>query len=223
MSDVPVLEARQIGRRAADGTTLLSEVSLQVRGAERWAITGPTGAGKTLFLRALSLLDEIDAGEILWNGKSISNQDVPAFRRSVIYLHQRPVLFEGTVEQNLQLPFSLASARNQKYDGRRILDLLKTLERDESFLKKQTDDLSGGESQITALLRAVQLDPNLLLLDEPTAALDAASTHAIEALVDRWMSEPNQSRATLWVSHDPGQIERIADRKLILEQGKVKD
>ena len=220
-----LLEARNIGRKTLEEVWLLKEVSLKVINADRWAITGPTGSGKTLFLRALCLLDDIDEGEILWNGHSIENQDVPLFRRNVIYLHQRPVLFEGSVEDNLRLPFSLLVTdqfeRNREFDRTWILKMLAELGRDESFLSKKADDLSGGEAQITALLRAVQLQPTVLMLDEPTAALDAMSVTAIETLVDRWFNEPNQQRACIWVSHDQKQIERIAEKTLRLQQGQI--
>ena len=120
ISECVLLEARNIGRKTVDVVWLLREVSLKVKNADRWAITGPTGSGKTLFLRALCLLDDIDEGEILWNGHSIEKQDVPLFRRNVIYLHQRPVLFEGSVEDNLRLPFPLLvtdqSERNREFD-----------------------------------------------------------------------------------------------------------
>jgi putative ABC transport system ATP-binding protein len=226
-SDCVLLEARNIGRKTLDDVWLLREVSLKVQNADRWAITGPTGSGKTVFLRALCLLDEIDEGEILWNGHLIDNQDVPLFRRQVIYLHQRPVLFEGTVEDNLRLPFSLLATdhpeKNREFDRTWILKMLAELGRDASFLRKKADDLSGGEAQITALLRAVQLQPTLLMLDEPTAALDAPSVTAIETLVDRWLTEPNQQRAFIWVSHDQKQIERIANKTLRLHQGRIQE
>lgn len=223
-SDRVLLEARNIGRKTVEDDWLLREVSLEVQYADRWAITGPTGSGKTLFLRALCLLDDIDEGEILWNGHTIEKHDVPLFRRNVIYLHQRPVLFEGSVEDNLRLPFSLRvadhSERNREFDRTWILKILADLGRDESFLSKTADDLSGGEAQITALLRAIQLQPAVLMLDEPTAALDEQSVTAIEKLVDRWLKEPNQQRACIWVSHDQKQIERIADKTLRLQQGQ---
>jgi putative ABC transport system ATP-binding protein len=224
-SDCILLEARNIGRKTVEGVWLLRDVSLNVKNSDRWAITGPTGSGKTLFLRALCLMDEIDEGEILWKGHSIENQDIPLFRRQVIYLHQRPVLFEGSVEDNLRLPFSLLvtqeSEKSREFDQAWILKILAELGRDESFLSKKADDLSGGEAQITALLRAVQLQPVVLMLDEPTAALDALSVTAIETLVDRWLTEPNQQRACIWVSHDTKQVERIAEKTLRLQQGQI--
>jgi putative ABC transport system ATP-binding protein len=152
-------------------------------------VLGPSGAGKAVLLRALALLDLLDEGVILWGGQAIRCEAVPSFRSTVLYLHQRPTLFEGAVEANLRHPFSLKVHRNRRYDRDRIVNLLEQLGRDTSFLEKSHRDLSGGEAQIVALLRALQLDPTVLLLDEPTASLDRETASVIEDLLKRWHAE----------------------------------
>lgn len=221
MSSELILHADGIGRRAADGTWLLKGVSLEVRAGERWAVTGPTGSGKTLLLRALALLDEVDEGRILWRDEPIPADRVPRFRRDVIYLHQRPVLVDGDVEANLRLPFDLKQAESSAFDKAQILRMLERLGRSDAFLGRESDELSGGEANIVSLLRAVQLQPSLLLLDEPTAALDAESTRAVETLVAHHLQQSEGRAATVWVGHDPGQIGRVADQLLHLEGGEV--
>lgn len=222
----PLLEARGIGRRApvdrvgVEDGWLLREVSVPIGAGERVAVVGPSGAGKTLLLRSLALLDPIDEGEILWRGEPVPDTGVPAYRRGAIYLHQRPALLEGTVETNLRRPFGFAAA-NSGYDPDRVKELLSALARDEAFLAKRTEDLSGGEAQITALLRALQLAPDLLLLDEPTAALDREAVSAIERLVQVWFSEREGERALVWVSHDPEQARRMTTRVLRLSAGRL--
>ncbi len=184
------------------------------------AVVGPTGAGKSLLLRALSLLDPLDAGEVRWRGERIEDDAVPRYRRSAIYLHQRPALFEGTVADNLRLAVELAANR-QPFDPQRLTPWLGTLGRETTFLDKPTTTLSGGEAQITAFLRALQLEPEVLFLDEPTAALDRDAAAAIERLVDRWMEAGAGARALLWVSHDPAQAERVSSRRLRIEAGRI--
>ncbi|MBW3661002.1 MAG: ATP-binding cassette domain-containing protein [Gemmatimonadetes bacterium] len=222
MKDAPLLEARGVGRRASgDEGWLLRDVSLTLAAGERLAVVGPSGAGKSLLLRSLALLDPVDRGEILWRGERVADDDVPAFRRDLVYLHQRPALFEGTVVDNLRRPLSLSACGGRGWDRQRILGWLDPLGRDAAFLDKRSTDLSGGEAQIAAFLRAIQLDPRGLLLDEPTAALDATAAAALETLVDRWFGERAGERALVWVSHDAGQAERASDRIVRLEAGRI--
>jgi putative ABC transport system ATP-binding protein len=219
---IPLLEARSLGRRSSiDGGWLFRDVNVSVRRGARMAVLGPSGAGKTVLLRALAFLDVLDEGVILCRGQVIRHDAVPAFRGTVPYLHQRPTLFEGTVEANLRAPFSLKIHRNRSFDRERIVSLLAELGRDSSFLEKSHRDLSGGEAQFVALLRALQLDPALLLLDEPTASLDREAAKAIEHLLNRWHAEEAGRRAYVWVTHNPGQAERVADEPLWMESGRI--
>jgi putative ABC transport system ATP-binding protein len=217
-----LLKACGIGRRKGSGEDwLLRGICLAIRPGDRLAVIGPSGAGKTLLLRALAALDPIDEGGVQWNGQSVSGNDVPAYRRAVIYLHQRPALFVGSVELNLRYPFSLRVNRGRSFDRDRIVDLLENTGRAASFLEKSSRDLSGGEAQIVALLRALQFDPSILLLDEPTTSLDPGTTQAIEQLLLGWLSEAPAERAFLWVSHDSDQVRRVADQCLRMQSGKL--
>ena len=217
MSHLPILQAENLGRRAADDHWLIRNVSLSVCPGQRWGITGPTGCGKTVLLRALAMLDQFDEGKLVWKGGAISNEQVPSFRRNVVYLHQRPALIAGSVEDNLRLPFQLAQADGVSFDRDAVVQSLQQLGRDAAFLDKSSDDLSGGESQIVTLLRAMQVEPAILLLDEPTVALDSDATQAVELLVSRWLNESPTTRATLWVTHDADQLKRVADELLEME------
>lgn len=223
MSDRDVLlEARGVGRlRGADGGWLLEDVSLSLRAGDRLGLAGPSGGGKTLLLRALALLDPVDTGAILWRGQPVRAADIPNFRRQAIYLHQRPALFEGSVEDNLRLPFTLQVYRNRSFDRARVLGLLASLGRDTTFLAKAHGDLSGGESQVVGLVRVLQLDPTVLLLDEPTAALDPATARAAEALVERWRDQAPAARAYVWVSHDSEQGRRVTARRYRMDAGRL--
>ncbi len=194
---------------------------MTIRPAERVGLVGPSGAGKTLLLRALSLLDRLDRGEIRWQGRRIHRDRVPGFRAQAIYLHQRPPLAGDTVAATLRQPFSLATHRRQHFQRDSIVARLGALGRDASFLEKRVSDLSGGEAQITALLRALQLDPLLLLLDEPTAALDPEATRAVENLIDGWVAESDGARAVVWVSHDQSQVPRVAQRIITITAGRL--
>ncbi len=214
------LEVIEAARKAGDHW-LLNRITMSIHTGQRLALVGPTGSGKTLLLRTLAMLDPVDAGEVRWGDATVRGSDVPKFRSQVIYLHQRPALIEGTVEQNLQQPFLLRVHQNKTFDRARIINLLKLLGRTELFLSKQQRDLSGGEQQLTALLRAVQLDPDMLLLDEPTAALDANTTDQVEALVSTWLDEQAEARAIIWVTHDLEQARRVSARIMTIHEGRL--
>jgi putative ABC transport system ATP-binding protein len=222
MTNTALLDAQKLGRRHPDGRQwLLEEVSLTVHAGERIALVGPSGSGKTLTLRALVLLDPLDCGEIRWQGRLVRRERIPAFRAGAIYLHQRPAFSRDTVETVLERPFALGVHRGRRFDRERVVEHLKQLGRDASFLEKPVRDLSGGERQITALLRAVQLDPAMLLLDEPTAALDTHTAAATEELIAGWVDEAPDRRAFIWVGHDQAQARRMARRSLAINGGRL--
>ncbi|WP_208677912.1 ABC transporter ATP-binding protein [Synechococcus elongatus] len=206
----PLLVVENLGRRLQQDW-IWQNIQLRLDAGDRLAIMGPSGVGKSLLLRAIAGLDPIQAGHIHFLGKSLSDWSMPRYRSQVLYLHQRPALWEGSVEANLQQVFLLHQHRRRGYQRQRILQYLRLLNRDETFLDRPSSMLSGGERQITAFLRGLQLDPMILLLDEPTASLDPESTASLETLVQNWQAD-NPQRAYLWVSHDAEQRQRMTQR-----------
>ena len=217
----PLLEARNVGRRTPNGNWLLHEISLQIDAGSRTAIVGGTGCGKSVLLRSLARLDAINAGSIFWKGEKIHGHAVPRFRAQAIYVQQRPILSDDTVEEILRAPFVFQSHREKVFTRKTAISLLEKIDRDVGFLDRPARDLSGGESQIVALVRTLQLEPSILMLDEPTASLDQESTRAIEKLVEGWLSQSTGTRGVLWVSHDRKQVDRIADRVLHMRSGRI--
>jgi putative ABC transport system ATP-binding protein len=219
-----LLEARHIGRLHPDRQRwLLRDVSLAIQGGDRLAVAGPSGAGKTLLLRAIALLDPVDQGQILWKSQAVRHERVPRLRAKAIYLHQRPTLFDDTVEAAVRQPFALRAHREKRFDRDRAVTQLARLGRDASFLDQRVANLSGGEAQLTALVRALQLEPAILLLDEPTSALDPETTAAVEDLLVGWVAEAPSSRAWAWVTHDAAQAARIAARTLRMQDGRLSE
>jgi putative ABC transport system ATP-binding protein len=218
-----LIDAQGMTRRdAKSGKMLLAPTDFSLPAGARVAITGPSGSGKSVLLRALALLDPLDGGRVLWRGKPIRRGAIPRYRRSVAYLRQRPAKTDGTVESMLRYPYSLAVYRDLQFDRARAAQLAARAGRGPDFLDKRASELSGGEAQIAALLRVLQLDPDVLLLDEPTAALDPDSTRAIEALVAAWFNAAPDARAYMWISHDPAQAARIGPSRMTMQAGVLR-
>ncbi len=219
-----LVTVQDLGRRHPDGSRwLFHEIGFEVRPGDRLALVGPTGSGKSLVLRAVALLDPVDQGTIDWCGEAVADSCVPEYRSRVLYLQQRSPLLEGTVEDNLRMPFSLRVRKHRSFERQPVDDLLRDLGRQGNLLAQRTTELSGGERQLVALLRALLCEPTVLLLDEPSAALDPESTAALERCVQGWYSAASTDRAYIWVSHDPAQASRVSDRILNLEGGRLQE
>lgn len=186
---------------------------------DRVGLVGPSGSGKTTLMRAIAKLDPCDSGSLLFRGDSIERDSVPAYRRQAIYLAQHPAFAEATVAENLQIPFRLDIAKST-YDSSIVESWLEQLGKPASILAQTIESLSGGEQQLISLVRALTLSPTALLLDEPTAALDAETAAKVERLIMDWYRS-DESRAFVWSSHDLEQVDRMTMRQIRMDGGRV--
>jgi putative ABC transport system ATP-binding protein len=202
----PILTAENLGRRLDNGW-IWRGLDVNLTAGDRAVLTGRSGTGKSLLLRTLCGLDRPDEGRVHHRGQLVPDHDRPRFRARVMYVQQQPVLIPGSVLENLELPlrFDINAARGAR-DGAAAA-LLSRLGKPLEFLDQQASVLSGGEGQIVGLVRALLLEPEVLLLDEPTAHLDAEATERVEEVVIEWVASGD--RAALWTSHDQAQIERV--------------
>jgi putative ABC transport system ATP-binding protein len=176
-------------------------VSGQVETGQVLYVQGPSGSGKSTLLRILGRLLTASGGEAWLQGRSWKDIPAPQWRLKVQYLSQKPVVFDGTVEDNLLMPFrfKLLSQRPSPSPGQ-IKDYLERLKLPASLLEQSAKTLSGGEAARIALIRALLLDPEVLLLDEPTAYLDEDNRQHLLTLLKYWVAE--KSRAIVMVSHN---------------------
>ena len=202
------LRTRGLSYRA-DGALLVDDIDLTLRAGEITVVMGPNGAGKSLLLRLLHGLIAPTAGEVLWAGAPPGR----ATRQRQAMVFQKPVLLRRSVAANIDF---VQRARGRRDRARRDALLAHV------GLDRHRDQparlLSGGEQQRLALARALATDPEILLLDEPTASLDPASALMIEEIVS---SAHAAGTKVIFVTHDPGQARRLADDVVFLHKGRL--
>ncbi len=192
------------GVRALDGLT----ATLPVGGVT--AVFGPSGSGKSTMLRLCNRLEIPTAGRVLFRGDDVAQQDPLRLRRRVGMCFQRPTPFPGTVADNLLVadPHADEAAMQAALDQVALTG---------SWLGRDAGALSGGEAQRMCLARTLITRPEVLLLDEPTSAVDAAAARVIERAV-RDLADAEVT--AVWVTHDAAQVERVADRVLRIDHGR---
>lgn len=165
-------------------------------------VQGPSGAGKSTLLRALARLIRREGGEMWLMGVPAAQIPPTAWRRQVHYFAQRPVAFEATVVENITLSsYPLTSLKQSApVDERLMKQSLEELLLPPGLLHQNARTLSGGELARVALLRALLASPTVLLLDEPTGALDAQAREAVLRILQKWLSE-GARRGLVLVSH----------------------
>lgn len=213
-SDEYIIRTEHLGR-TVDGKVLVSDVSFGVHHGEVFAIAGPSGAGKSSLLRLLNRLDEPTSGTVYLDGTDYRNLAPRQLRRKIGMVMQRPFLFPGTVEQNLQFGPAqhgemLSSAAVEALLGQVGLP---------GYGGRNVANLSGGEAQRVSFARTLANSPLVLLLDEPTSALDDAAKRGIESLIQQIVRGKNLT--CIIVSHDVEQAGRLAQRALLLESARV--
>lgn len=210
MTAPPSFVLAAVERRIA-GASVLRGIDLTIEARGVTVVVGRSGSGKTSMLRLLNRLDAPSAGTVRLAGDDLATVDPCLLRRRVGYVAQRPVMFGGTAADNLRVASASLSSE-------RIDDLLSTV-----GLAGRGDQeaatLSGGEAQRLCVARTLATDPEVILADEPTASLDGEATERIERLARRLVE--HRSVAWIWVSHDPGQTERLADRVIVMGDGRV--
>lgn len=212
--DFAVLRAENLGR-SVSGKVLVSEANFEVHKGETLAIVGPSGSGKSSLLRLLNRLDEPTSGTVYLAGVDYRQIAPRELRRRVGMVAQRPYLFPGTVADNLQFG---PRQRGQELSPAVVEELLTGVGL-AGYGSRDVANLSGGEAQRVSFARAMANSPEALLLDEPTSALDDDAKRGVETLIQQIGRK--QGIACVLVTHEVGQAERLAERALILEAGRI--
>ncbi len=182
------------------------------------AIVGPSGGGKTTLLRLLNRMTTPDSGSILFAGEPLQSLDPVALRRRVVMLAQMPVIFPGTVEENLLIGFRLAEKEQR---GREAVGSMMARVGLDTDLASDAGQLSGGEKQRLALARVMLMDPEVLLLDEPSASLDEQTEKRIFELVTDFCRE--RCKTLVLVTHSEKEFIGYYDTLVRIKQGRVEE
>jgi len=202
---------------------VLNGISLTVSRGETLAVLGRSGTGKSVLLRLIIGLEKPDSGSVRIHGQDIAGlalDQLGEIRMKMGFLFQHAALYDSlTVEQNVAFPLQHHKKTMSKSEqGDRVKELLAEVGM-EGDLNKMPSDISGGMQKRVGLARALALEPDILLLDEPTAGLDPISAAEIDDLVLKLQAEHHM--ASIVVTHDLHSAKTIADRLALINEGNV--
>ena len=209
-----LLQAEHLGRSVPQ-KILVADATFELRRGETLAIVGPSGSGKTSLLRLLNRLDEPTSGTVFLGGvdyRQIAPRDL---RRRVGMVTQRPYLFLGTVAENLRFG---PRQQGEELPDDRVDELLAGVGL-AGYASRNVANLSGGEAQRVSLARTLANAPEVLLLDEPTLALDDDAKAEVEGLMQKVVRD--RGLTCVLVTHDTAQAVRLAKRALLIAVGRI--
>ena len=202
-----------------NGLQVLRGVNLTINKCDCVVLVGPSGCGKSTFLRCLNHLEEPDGGEIIFNGKPVTDHDIDHVRQKMGMVFQHFNLFPHlTVKKNITLAPVRLGLMTQTEADKKAIELLERI-----GLADKADTypnmLSGGQKQRIAIVRALAMNPDVLLFDEPTSALDPEMVGEVLEL----MKELARAGMTMvCVTHEMGFAREVANRIIFIDEGVVK-
>jgi len=209
----------EVVRVSRGGHEILRGINFVFEPDHRHVIIGASGSGKSTLIRLLNRLDDPDSGTVFLGDVPVSSLPVLDLRRRVGLVFQSPRPLPGTLGENLIYPQIVRKLPPPERD--RQLGALAEVGLDPAWLDRAAGPLSGGERQRLAIAVALGMDPEILVLDEPTAALDPNSARRISELLDQ--KAQNQGLRTIVVTHDRAQAARLGDWGVRLEAGVIAD
>ena len=201
-----------------NGMDALRIEALDIQRGEILTVVGPNGAGKSTLLLALARLLKPSQGEIIYGGKSLKQWNELEYRRKISFVFQSPLLMDMTVEQNvtLGLKFRGTTKEETKVRAAKWMKQLGV----EALSKRRAGQISGGEAQRVSLARAFVLEPELLLLDEPFAALDPPARAKLLNELSILLKE--DGRTAVFVTHNLNEAAQLSHRLAVIINGRLR-
>ena len=206
-------------QKTYNGTHILKNVDLELNKGEVFTLIGPTGSGKTTLIKLLDLLEKPSGGTIYFNGADVTREEKRRLeaRRSMALVQQKPIIFSMNVYDNVACGLKWRHIDRKTIAGK-VTHALSMVGMSD-YVSRDARTLSGGETQRIALARALVVEPELLLLDEPTANLDPNSAAKIEEVIEHIINEYDMG--IIMTTHNLLQGQRLADRVGVLIDGEM--
>jgi osmoprotectant transport system ATP-binding protein len=219
MSDAAI-EFRDVTLTTAQGRVLLNRINLSIASGTTVAVLGRSGCGKTTLLRTINRMIEPTAGQVLVQGKAVSESDPVGLRRGIGYVVQETGLFPHfKIERNAGIVLEL-EGRPKREGVKRARELMKLVGLDaEKFSGRYPHQLSGGQRQRVGVARALAADPPVLLMDEPFGALDPLTRREMQDMLRELLASIHKT--VVLVTHDLDEAVYLASRIVLLEEGRV--
>ncbi|MEW4371735.1 ABC transporter ATP-binding protein [Paenibacillus kandeliae] len=211
----------------------VNQVSFDLNQGECLGLVGESGCGKSTLARCLMRIERIDSGQIIWNGQSLemlSERQLYPFRRRMQIVFQNPM---AALNPKLKIRDSLLDPYKQYQDEivlqhftagsskQLVNELLEAVELPMELANRYPHELSGGQRQRVTIARAISIEPELIILDEPTASLDVISQGAVLKLLTQLRTQLNLSY--LFISHDLAAVSRMSQRLMVMKDGRMVD
>jgi len=217
----PAIEVESLSKSFGE-QTVLKRISLEIAQGETLAVLGRSGTGKSVLLKLIIGLHKPDSGSIRVNGEEVTNlppKELNEVRKKVGFLFQQAALYDSlTVEENVAFPLRRHSRMSDDERNKRVHELLASVGMDQDSHKLPAQ-LSGGMQKRVGLARALALEPDILLFDEPTAGLDPITAAEIDDLILRLQKERHM--ASVVVTHDIHGARAVSDRLALLRDGEI--
>jgi osmoprotectant transport system ATP-binding protein len=213
-----MISIRNIRKSFAD-KEVLKGINLDIPKGKTIALIGPSGCGKSTLLRIVMGLISQDSGDIEIQGKAVSKENILSLRQKMGYVIQRGGLFPHlSARDNCTLVTNYLGWKEAEIESR-LNELCELVRIENSLLDQKPDQLSGGQAQRISLIRALMLDPDIILLDEPLGSIDPLVRHELQTDLKQIFRKLNKT--VLMVTHDLGEAAFLGNKIVLMKEGEI--